>query len=50
MVTTYELTVLTIFFPDIYGYEKAQRQSCAIAKMTAQCALYTGAVKICGSP
>jgi len=26
------------------------QESCAVAKMTAQCALYTGAAKICGAP
>ena len=30
--------------------EKQKQESCAIAKMNAQCALYTGALKIFGTP
>jgi len=30
--------------------EKYEQESCAIAKITAQCALYTAAVKTCGTP
>jgi len=29
--------------------DKREQESCAVAKMTAQCALYTGAAKICGA-
>jgi len=29
---------------------KGKQESCAIAKMTAQCAVYTGALKIFGTP
>jgi len=32
----------------IVNYQNLQ-ESCAIAKMTAQCALYTGALKIFGT-
>ena len=30
--------------------KKVQQESCAIAKMTAQCALHMGALKIFGTP
>jgi len=30
--------------------EIMQQESCAIAKMTAQCAIYMGALKIFGTP
>jgi len=30
--------------------DQTEQESCAIAKMTAQCALYTGPVKICWTP
>jgi len=32
------------------GNTTQTRKLCYIAKMTAQCALYTAAVKICGTP
>jgi len=31
-------------------YPQNKQESCAIAKMTAQCALYMGAMKIFGTP
>ena len=33
-----------------YSHGYLQQESCAIAKMTAQCALYIGALKIFGTP
>ena len=32
------------------GNKSTLQESCVIAKMTAQCALYTGALKIFGTP
>ena len=30
--------------------QQTEQESCAIAKMTAQCAIYMGALKIFGTP
>ena len=43
--------ILQIVVQETYFYHIQLRQeSCAIAKMTAQCALYMGALKIFGTP
>ena len=33
-----------------WGFQKNKQESCAIAKMTAQCALHMGALKVFGTP
>ena len=34
----------------VHSTDKSKQESCAIAKMTAQCAIYMGALKIFGTP
>ena len=41
---------LTIVMQSAVYVRHPRQESCAIAKMTAQCALYTGSVKICWTP
>jgi len=38
------------FKKTVICYQTKLQESCAIAKMTAQCALYMGALKIFGTP
>ena len=49
-VRNFEEKIKGTSFSFTVSLAKERQESCAIAKMTAQCALYMGALKIFGTP
>jgi len=50
MIHSISIAVSVKFMSPVVTLQQHRQESCAIAKMTAQCAIYMGALKIFGTP